>query len=78
MAPNRKVVDESQEKLKKVLDVYEAHLSRSKYLAGDFFSFADFNHFPFTIHVMTTPHASLLDSYRTSRRGGRELCQGRR
>jgi len=62
---NQKVVEESLEKLRKVLDVYEAHLSRSKYLylAGDFFSFADLNHFPFTFHVMTTPHASLFDSY---------------
>ncbi|KAJ3669032.1 hypothetical protein LUZ60_010982 [Juncus effusus] len=28
---DQKIVDESLEKLKKVLDVYEAHLSRSKY-----------------------------------------------
>ena len=55
-SPNQKVVEESLEKLKKVLDVYEAHLSKSKhlYLAGDFFSFADLNHFPYTFYFMTT------------------------
>ncbi|KAG2588773.1 probable glutathione S-transferase GSTF1 [Panicum virgatum] len=61
--PNQKVVDESVEKFKKVLDVYEVCLSKSKYLAGDFFSFADLNHFPFTFHIMATPHASVFDSY---------------
>jgi len=64
-SPNQKVVEESLEKLKKVLDVYEAHLSKSKhlYLAGDFFSLADLNHVPYTFHIMRTPHASLFDSY---------------
>ncbi|CAL4949909.1 unnamed protein product [Urochloa decumbens] len=64
--PDKKIVDESLERLRKVLDVYEAHLSKAKsmFLAGDFFSFADLNHFPFTFHIMTaTPHASLFDEY---------------
>uniref|UniRef100_A0A0A8ZS47 glutathione transferase n=1 Tax=Arundo donax TaxID=35708 RepID=A0A0A8ZS47_ARUDO len=61
--PNQKVVGESLEKLRKVLDVYEARLSKSKHLAGDFFSFADLSHFPYTFYFITTPHASLLDSY---------------
>ena len=61
--PNQKVVDESLEKLKKVLDVYEVHLSKNKFLAGDFVSFADLNHFPFTFYFMASPHASLFDSY---------------
>ncbi|XP_020149224.1 probable glutathione S-transferase GSTF1 [Aegilops tauschii subsp. strangulata] len=60
---NQKVVDESIEKLKKVLEVYEAHLSKHKYLAGDFISFADINHFPHTCSFMATPHAVLFDSY---------------
>ncbi|KAG0622267.1 hypothetical protein M758_3G085500 [Ceratodon purpureus] len=42
------VVEENLEKLEKVLDVYEAHLARSKYLAGDFFSLADLHHLPAT------------------------------
>ncbi|KAJ1284562.1 hypothetical protein BS78_03G214000 [Paspalum vaginatum] len=61
--PNLAVVEESLEKLSKVLAVYEAHLAKSDYLAGDFFSFADLNHFPYTFYFMTTPHASLLESY---------------
>ncbi|WVZ98056.1 hypothetical protein U9M48_043539 [Paspalum notatum var. saurae] len=60
---NDKVVEESLKKLKKVLDVYEARLANHKYLAGDFVSFADLNHFPYTFAFMATPHASLFDSY---------------
>ncbi|GJN31882.1 hypothetical protein PR202_gb20337 [Eleusine coracana subsp. coracana] len=36
---------------------------RPKYLAGDFISFADLTHFPYTYYFMKTPHASVLDSY---------------
>uniref|UniRef100_A0A452XWY2 glutathione transferase n=1 Tax=Aegilops tauschii subsp. strangulata TaxID=200361 RepID=A0A452XWY2_AEGTS len=60
---NQTVVDESLEKLKKVLEVYEARLSKHDYLAGDFVSFADLNHFPYTFYFMATPHAALFDSY---------------
>jgi len=60
---NEKVVAESLEKLKKVLEVYEARLSNHKFLAGDFVSFADLNHFPYTFYFMATPHAVLFDSY---------------
>jgi len=60
---NDKVVAESLEKLTKVLEVYEARLAKSKYLAGDFFSFADLNHFPYTFYFMGTPHAALFDSF---------------
>ena len=45
---NDSVVSEQTAKLEKVLDVYEAHLSKSKYLAGDFFSLADLSHLPYT------------------------------
>lgn len=62
-ATNQKVVDQSLEKLRKVLEIYEAHLSKHKYLAGDFFSFADLNHFPFTFYFMATPYANLFDAY---------------
>ncbi|CAN6707787.1 unnamed protein product [Malus baccata var. baccata] len=43
-----KILQESEEKLGKVLDIYEEQLSNSKYLAGDFFSLADISHLPFT------------------------------
>ncbi|XP_058782412.1 glutathione S-transferase F10-like [Vicia villosa] len=41
---DQKVIEESDEKIKKVLDVYEERLSKTKYLAGDFFSLADLSH----------------------------------
>ncbi|KAJ7564247.1 hypothetical protein O6H91_02G009300 [Diphasiastrum complanatum] len=41
------IVSSSLEKLEKVLDVYEAHLAKSKFLAGDFLSIADLVHLPF-------------------------------
>ncbi|XP_058782376.1 glutathione S-transferase F9-like [Vicia villosa] len=44
---DQKVIEESEEKLKKVLDVYEERLSKTKYLAGDFFSLADLSHLAF-------------------------------
>ncbi|KAL5729943.1 glutathione transferase [Ranunculus cassubicifolius] len=48
-----KVIDESEKKLGKVLDIYEDRLSKSKYLAGDFFSLADLSHLPFTHYLVT-------------------------
>ncbi|XP_047069522.1 probable glutathione S-transferase GSTF1 [Lolium rigidum] len=60
---NQKVVDESVDKLKKVLEVYEARLSEHEYLAGNFISSADLSHFPFTCRFMETPYASLFDSF---------------
>ncbi|WJX31866.1 Glutathione S-transferase F9 [Trifolium repens] len=44
---DQKVIEESDEKLKKVLDIYEERLSKTKYLAGDFFSLADLSHLAF-------------------------------
>ncbi|CAN6571278.1 unnamed protein product [Malus baccata var. baccata] len=46
-----KIIQESEEKLGKVLDIYEERLSKSKYLAGDFFSLADLSHLPFTHYL---------------------------
>jgi len=45
---DQKLIQESEDKLGKVLDIYEEKLSKSKYLAGDFFSLADLSHLPFT------------------------------
>ncbi|KAF9588921.1 hypothetical protein IFM89_017600 [Coptis chinensis] len=47
-----KLVEESEEKLAKVLDIYEERLSKSKYLAGDFFSLADLSHLPATEYLV--------------------------
>ncbi|SPT15777.1 unnamed protein product [Triticum aestivum] len=60
---DKKVVDESLGKLRKVLEVYEERLSKHRYLAGDFLSFADLNHFPYTFYFMATPHGALFESY---------------
>ncbi|KAJ1686000.1 hypothetical protein LUZ63_017390 [Rhynchospora breviuscula] len=62
-SPDQTIIDASLEKFKKVLEVYEARLSKSKYLAGDFFSLADLSHFPYTRYLMVTPYASVFESY---------------
>ena len=49
---DEKAVKESEEKLGKVLDIYEQRLSKSKYLAGDFYSLADLTHLPFTYSLV--------------------------
>ncbi|KAH0462372.1 hypothetical protein IEQ34_009947 [Dendrobium chrysotoxum] len=51
------------DKLGKVLDVYEARLSKTKFLAGDFYSLADLHHLPYAHYLLTsTPHGSLINS----------------
>ena len=52
LATDEKVVEEQLAKLEKVLDVYEEHLSKNKYLAGDFFSMADLSHLPLTDYLV--------------------------
>jgi glutathione S-transferase len=47
-----KVVEEQLQKLEKVLDIYEAHLAKNEYLAGDFFSLADLSHLPYTHYLI--------------------------
>ncbi|KAJ4733732.1 Glutathione S-transferase family protein [Rhynchospora pubera] len=60
---DQQVVDTNLEKLKKVLEVYEARLSQYKYLAGDFISFADLSHVPCTYYLMLTQYKLVFDSY---------------
>ncbi|KAJ1687751.1 hypothetical protein LUZ63_019141 [Rhynchospora breviuscula] len=60
---DQQVVDTNLEKLKKVLEVYEARLLQYKYLAGDFISFADLSHVPCTYYLMLTQYKSVFDSY---------------
>ncbi|KDO40903.1 hypothetical protein CISIN_1g042826mg, partial [Citrus sinensis] len=52
LSVDEKLVKKSEEKLGKVLDVYEERLSKSNYLAGDFFSLADLSHLPFTQYLV--------------------------
>ncbi|KAF8394554.1 hypothetical protein HHK36_020765 [Tetracentron sinense] len=56
------VVEEYEGKLAKVLDVYEARLAESKYLAGDCFSLADLHHLPSINYLMGTQAKKLFES----------------
>lgn len=60
---DHKIVEESLEKLKDVFEVYEARLSKSKYLAGDFISLADLSHSPMLHYLLATPHAPVISRY---------------
>ncbi|XP_030446610.2 glutathione S-transferase F9-like [Syzygium oleosum] len=52
LTPDPKLLQESEDKLCKVLDVYEERLSKSKYLAGDFVSLADLSHLSVTQYLV--------------------------
>ncbi|KAG0567066.1 hypothetical protein KC19_7G107900 [Ceratodon purpureus] len=58
------VVAAQTPKLEKTLDVYEAHLAKSKFLAGDFFSLADLSHLPYTNLLVNAAGKSDLISSR--------------
>jgi len=58
-------VEVSVEKVGKVLDIYEERLSKSKYLAGDFFSLADLQHLPYTHYLVNACGKGHLISSRT-------------
>lgn len=45
------IVEESEAKLAKVLDVYESRLGESKYLGGETFTLADLHHLP-QLHML--------------------------
>ncbi|CAL4895695.1 unnamed protein product [Urochloa decumbens] len=61
-APDQAAVGENAGKLRRVLDAYEARLSRSRYLAGDSVSVADLSHFPLMRYFMATEHAALVEA----------------
>ncbi|OEL31525.1 Glutathione S-transferase 4 [Dichanthelium oligosanthes] len=56
-------VDESLEKLRTLLPVYEARLSVCKHLAGDDITAADLCHFGFMRYFMATEYAGIVDAY---------------
>ncbi|KAL1351784.1 hypothetical protein HN51_015653 [Arachis hypogaea] len=47
------VIRQNEEKLAKVLDVYEKRLSQTRFLAGDDFSLADLSHLPNAHYLVT-------------------------
>ncbi|KAL3725412.1 hypothetical protein ACJRO7_030436 [Eucalyptus globulus] len=62
MASDAAVVEESEAKLAKVLDVYEARLSQSKYLGCDCFTLADLHPLPTMTTLKGTPVKKLFDA----------------
>lgn len=58
--PDPKVIEESEVKLVKVLDIYEERLSKNKYLAGDFFSLVDISHIPFIDYIVNDMEKAYL------------------
>ncbi|KAI4329758.1 hypothetical protein MLD38_028106 [Melastoma candidum] len=55
-------VKENEDKLAKVLDVYEARLGQSKYLAGDHYTLADMHHLPALSLLSGTQVKKLFDA----------------
>ncbi|KAI4326469.1 hypothetical protein MLD38_031782 [Melastoma candidum] len=56
------VVKENEDKLAKVLDVYEARLGQSKYLAGEQYTLADMHHLPAVSLLSGTQVKKLFDT----------------
>lgn len=49
---DEKLIRQSEEKLRKVLDVYEDRLESSRFLAGEEFTLADLSHLPNTQYLV--------------------------
>ncbi|KAI6695731.1 hypothetical protein NL676_023441 [Syzygium grande] len=62
MTTDAAVVEENEAKLAKVLDIYEARLSQSKYLGCDCVTLADLHHLPALNNLMKTPVKKLFDA----------------
>ncbi|GLJ52779.1 hypothetical protein SUGI_1124260 [Cryptomeria japonica] len=57
---DKAVIESSVQKLGEVLDVYKERLSKSNYLAGDIFSFADLTHLPYTEYLVNVTDKGYL------------------
>ncbi|KAL8153463.1 hypothetical protein V2J09_011223 [Rumex salicifolius] len=55
------IIDTHVNDLSKVLDIYEARLTTTKYLAGDLYSLADLHCIPYTFYLMKTEFAKLIN-----------------
>nr|KJB24357.1 hypothetical protein B456_004G141900 [Gossypium raimondii] len=62
MTTDTAVVEEYEAKFAKVLDVYEARLAESKYLACDHFTLADLHHLPTVQYLLGSSAKKLFDS----------------
>uniref|UniRef100_M4CJQ0 glutathione transferase n=2 Tax=Brassica campestris TaxID=3711 RepID=M4CJQ0_BRACM len=62
MTTDPATVEDLEAKLVKVLDIYEARLSKSPILAGDCFTLADLHHLPIIYYLMGTDSKKLFES----------------
>ncbi|WMV31820.1 hypothetical protein MTR67_025205 [Solanum verrucosum] len=62
MVSDDAIVTENEEKLSKLLDVYESRFKNSKYLGGDSFTLADLHHAPVLHYLIGTKMKSLFNS----------------
>lgn len=62
MTTDPAAVQELEGKLVKVLDIYEARLSKSEFLACDCFTLADLHHLPAIHFLMGTDSKTLFES----------------
>lgn len=60
-------IKQNQEKLAKVLDVYDKRLGETRFLAGDEFSLADLSHLP-NIHYLVSADADTTSLFTSSSR----------
>ncbi|KFK42650.1 hypothetical protein AALP_AA1G022400 [Arabis alpina] len=60
LTTNQAIVEEEEIKLAKVLDIYEARLKESKYLACDHFTLVDLHHIPVIQYLLSTPTTKKL------------------
>ncbi|KAI3875800.1 hypothetical protein MKX03_023723 [Papaver bracteatum] len=68
------LIKQSEEKLKKVLDIYEKRLGESQFLAGDEFTLADLSHLPNTQYILNrTDRGELFTSRKNVARWWNEI-----
>ncbi|XAR64236.1 Glutathione transferase [Bertholletia excelsa] len=60
------VIKQNEEKLAKVLDVYEKRLGESRYLAGDEFSLVDLSHLPNAHYLVSATNRGEMFTARTN------------
>ncbi|KAF5747204.1 putative glutathione-s-transferase theta gst [Tripterygium wilfordii] len=63
---DEEVIKQNEEKLVKVLDVYEKRLGDSRFLAGDEFSLADLSHLPNAHYLVNATHMGDLITGRSN------------
>ncbi|KAL6968476.1 glutathione transferase [Sarracenia purpurea var. burkii] len=62
LAPDGGMVAEAEAELAKILDVYEARLAKSKFLASEKYTIADVLHLPKLQSLLETPAKKLIES----------------